>query len=679
MVFYITFKPQGRTGNIIIQYLMCKIFTIKYGHKYIQFERDNETVNELMQFPKDNPIHFLKEDEAFEYLQKNATSNENIEIFGYFQKSEILTLYRKEILKLLYDEPNEDFWYMLNDNNKDEVKPMYFKDFLNYNDVPILTTFVKTYCNVVLSIRLDDFIQLPCKTSDILPPQYYILALDNILKENMDIGKKVNIYIVCEKIEYDWEKHYINYLLKGLEFCKRFRKIPNVNCSWVILQNCNIYHDCALFRECDYLIHSNSTLCWSMSFLSRNPDKKRVIPYTNFYSTQKLYKIEETDILKKITPLTHEEVFNINIQSVINDYHSLSYCIPDEYVVSIEEFKYGLLSKIKRIEKTNYVCENVPNYTKTYKYGAGQEKEYLQSYKQSNFAITSKKCGWDCLRHYEIMASGCVPVFKDIESCPEATLTTLPKELLKEANLAFEDIRKTANSRRNVILKYYYERILTSLLEHIKENCTTSKCAEYILSKIKIPNTSASSGSTVKNILLITCDSGINYTRELSWIGLKRYIQSIGGVAVEYPKIHCLYDDYEGNLGDLYGNGYVYTKKLKNDYDFTRDEIIDNLNNKFFDLVIFGKVGPDELELGTLPRFDLWEEVIENYNRNQIVFFYGGDHIFDMRPTLYHQSYYKTYNETYDYVYKNHLNYHLMFGKCFVRELIKPPKTETTK
>jgi len=71
-----------------------------------------------------------------------------------------------------------------------------------------------------------------------------------------------------------------------------------------------------------------------------------------------------------------------------------------------------------------------PFYMSTYIYDT--EEEYYQMYQDHLFGLTSKKGGWDTMRHYEIMANGCLPLFVDIENCPKNTLTFLPKELLKE-------------------------------------------------------------------------------------------------------------------------------------------------------------------------------------------------------------------------------------------------------
>jgi len=68
------------------------------------------------------------------------------------------------------------------------------------------------------------------------------------------------------------------------------------------------------------------------------------------------------------------------------------------------------------------------------KYTYTNEYDYYISYAQSYYGTTSKKGGWDCLRHYEILASYCLPHFVDIAACPPNVLTTLPKKLLLQVN-----------------------------------------------------------------------------------------------------------------------------------------------------------------------------------------------------------------------------------------------------
>ncbi len=62
------------------------------------------------------------------------------------------------------------------------------------------------------------------------------------------------------------------------------------------------------------------------------------------------------------------------------------------------------------------------------------EEEYYRDYAKCYFAITTKKAGWSCMRHFEVMANSAVPIFGDIINCPQNTLVDLPKDFLLEVN-----------------------------------------------------------------------------------------------------------------------------------------------------------------------------------------------------------------------------------------------------
>ena len=51
-------------------------------------------------------------------------------------------------------------------------------------------------------------------------------------------------------------------------------------------------------------------------------------------------------------------------------------------------------------------------------------------------------------------------------------------------------------------------------------------------------------------------------------------------------------------------------------------------NIHFWDLIIYGKVGPDEF--CTFPLYDI---VKQKYNKNKIAFIFGGDEIFNLKIT----------------------------------------------
>ena len=98
------------------------------------------------------------------------------------------------------------------------------------------------------------------------------------------------------------------------------------------------------------------------------------------------------------------------------------------------------------------------------------EYDYYNDYRISKFGITQKKGGWDSMRHYEILSNKCVPLFKDIDNCPELCLINLPKKLLSDINKNYPNM-----SDNN------YNLFLGELFEFTKNNLTTDKVAKYML------------------------------------------------------------------------------------------------------------------------------------------------------------------------------------------------------
>src|SRR5690606_14734444 len=103
---------------------------------------------------------------------------------------------------------------------------------------------------------------------------------------------------------------------------------------------------------------------------------------------------------------------------------------------------------------------------------------------------TFKKAGWDCLRHYEIIANGCLPYFVNLESCPNKTLTALPKALLLEIKAVIDEGAMTDDAYRNYV---------SQLLEIARNSLTTEHWASYVLRELDDLNHRAPVGQSPKN------------------------------------------------------------------------------------------------------------------------------------------------------------------------------------
>ena len=602
----VTFRKikDARTGNILFQYLFCKRLSLAYGHQYVPIEDCGPEV-----FGPGSSIN-VTDDNAKEILFSGSLEyikQQHIVCEGFFQRSEYYVPVREALLQMVR---GSDDW-LKGVGQGQSVGHQFVR---SENKIPISEK------DVVVSLRLDDFIQLPCPTSDIIPPSDYLSILESISFDRL--------FIVCDKIRHDWEHRYLRFFDKW---------------SPIMVQG-TLEEDAAVMRDAPTLIHSNSTLCWFMSFLG-STDKRRFIFNTHFYGGQNLDAISpDTDRVISVKPLMHKGVYALNYSTYLKSTSiwPMSYSIPDEQIVDSDIVA----------QKTQEVADLVPGQPNTYCYGPGQEREYNDMYRRARFAYTMKKGGWDCLRHYEIMANGCIPIFRGLDQCPADTLTTFPKRLIQEVNQRFED---------GTVDEAYYHASVKQMLDHVRLHCSVSSTAHYFLQKMGNPSNNRDKPGY--RVLMIRCDPGVNYSRETFWIGLHRHITGQGGVAVEYPRIDYLYDTWSGDKGKLYGNGFTYAGRIHELGDtfghafgprFSENEIVDKIKSRWFDFVIYGKVGPDELRDGSMPHLPVWDHVFASYKKPEIAFLYGGDECIDL---------------TTENRYSSHILKHAAYATCFVREL----------
>lgn len=242
------------------------------------------------------------------------------------------------------------------------------------------------------------------------------------------------------------------------------------------------------------------------------------------------------------------------------------------------------------------------------------ELAYQQDYQRAFFAITCKKGGWDCMRHYEIMANGCIPYFLGLESCNHRTMEFLPRHLILEAmRLPGVAAIKTHDARNinaaELIIdkqqfdsKRYYE-ILDAILDYMQKHLTTRRMAEYLLKTLDYQGGS---------ILFISGNPDPDYMRECSLIGLK---EVLADKVVDVPKINFLYKSYSDDVKKLYGRGFSYTKII-DDIQVDRSNIEQRIRNREFELVIYGSVHRG------LPFHGL---VSEYYHQDKIAYICGED------------------------------------------------------
>lgn len=121
-------------------------------------------------------------------------------------------------------------------------------------------------------------------------------------------------------------------------------------------------------------------------------------------------------------------------------------------------------------EKTKDWATVIPGRKETYIFD--DETDYYADYQTARYGITTRKSGWDCLRHYEILMNGCFAYFPDLADCPTDTMTFLPKDLILTNNQLIDNKQITLSQ---------YKQTMQHLLNHTREYLSTEALAKRML------------------------------------------------------------------------------------------------------------------------------------------------------------------------------------------------------
>ena len=192
--------------------------------------------------------------------------------------------------------------------------------------------------------------------------------------------------------------------------------------------------------------------------------------------------------------------FKRELKSHHDKVYPISFAIPKNKIIKDTSFNPEFL-----------LSPLIPGKLKTYIYE--DELSYYNMYQNSIFSLTYRKAGWDCLRHYEILMNGSIPIFLNIEKCPTFTMWNFPKKIIFDINNKYENVfnfynplkifkKKFLNFQRISNLFTYKLKSIDiykylnnnkelidyrlDLLDYTKKNLTTEVLAKYVVGKLKI-------------------------------------------------------------------------------------------------------------------------------------------------------------------------------------------------
>ena len=227
----------------------------------------------------------------------------------------------------------------------------------------------------------------------------------------------------------------------------------------------------------------------------------------------------------------------------------------------------------RSVNKTKLMSAIVPGGTKSFLH----EVDYMTEYASSWFAITKKKAGWDCMRHLEIIAAGCIPVFEHADQIPPYVMAFYPKALMKQIASSFSN----ATTRE-------LERWRHLLLQHMDLHLTAPKVVHAMEDMSGVSFQNHKNGPRV-----LFVDENVPKSADyLSLMVLTGLFERYGSkrVDVMFP-VPYMYQGGVKHTSDgskLYGNGFNYAWVLSGSpKSVARDLIAERVKSCTYDVIVY--------------------------------------------------------------------------------------------
>ena len=148
----------------------------------------------------------------------------------------------------------------------------------------------------------------------------------------------------------------------------------------------------------------------------------------------------------------------------------IAFSIPDEKIASAPTEKTALLA-------THVVDPEVASRAGHSTSAAfSDEAEYYADLQSARFGVTTKRAGWDCMRHYELAANGCVPCFRNLAAKP----ATCAPHGLDESNCVPYADADDLFAKLDRIDDAQYERLQAGALRWARENSTRNRARQFL-------------------------------------------------------------------------------------------------------------------------------------------------------------------------------------------------------
>ncbi len=282
-----------------------------------------------------------------------------------------------------------------------------------------------------------------------------------ILYQNADISKvRGNGFTYYQYLSRDWIQPF------------DIHNIDQIS-SFELIIFTSIYRQYDIFLQLFPFLNPQKTLIFD------GEDKPNIFLYAGKYWKNPVYWFAKKPhhyflyFKREITPKTYQSLYYKllpetlfqNPQKLPKNIFPVSFGFPDSKVISELPRKTKLFTEHIVDEEVKQMIGKKAGYVFT------KETEYYHDLQQSQFGITTKRAGWDCLRHYELAANGCVLCFKNLTNKPKYCA---PHDLIPNVNcISYTDYQDLKN-QIDKLSEVDYEKLLRNTLAWIETKKATN-------------------------------------------------------------------------------------------------------------------------------------------------------------------------------------------------------------
>ena len=147
------------------------------------------------------------------------------------------------------------------------------------------------------------------------------------------------------------------------------------------------------------------------------------------------------------------------------------------FSIPVEKIREAPLKKIRLFPNhivDHEIAELVGGQTS---YAFTSEASYRQNLAESRFGITTKRGGWECLRHYEIAANGTIPCFRNLHEKP---VKCAPHGLIDGVNCINYSNGENLMERINQLPSQDEKRMRNAALSWARNSSTQARAYELL-------------------------------------------------------------------------------------------------------------------------------------------------------------------------------------------------------